>query len=327
MSGDIAVTLLHPTARGPLSYVTNRLTWSVVRGITLRLLGGRGLSYAGPMAVITNLSGWVLVMWFGYALVYLPSVERFSYDPSTPFAGKGFPEALYLSGAAMTTAGFGDIVPTGSVLRLVTVTEAAAGFGVLSAAIAFVLALYPLTTQLRSTGLQLSDVGALTPEGAARYVGEVGSSEVGAIIRELIESHENVRRFPVLYYFESGNREESLTALVRGSALLLVALRCGPSAEVGHAAVYAEALEGTIVRLLDDLERDFLGGRRRGGADRGAPTDVEERLGDLCQKLSEGEAASGDVPEGLAELLRRSDSVLAAVAHEHGHDPTPILPE
>ena len=297
-----------------------------MRGTSIRFLGGRGLSYAGPMAVITNLSGWVVVMWLGYALVYLPSIERFSYDPATPFAGKGFAEALYLSGAAITTAGFGDVVATGPLLRLVTVTEAAAGFGVLSAAIAFVLALYPLTTQLRSTGLQLADVGALVPEGAARYVRDVSAAEVGTIIRQLIETHENVRRFPVLYYFESGNREESLTAMVRGSALLVVALRCGPSSEVGPAAVYADALESTLVRLLDDLERDFVGGRRRGGADRDARTDLDQRLATLCQKLSEGEAAE-EPPAGLADLLTRSDAVLAAVAHEHGHDPKPILPD
>jgi hypothetical protein len=330
VASDIAVTLLHPTARGPLSYAANRLTWSVVRTASIRLLGGRGLSYAGPLAVVTNLFGWVLTLWVGYALVYLPLIHRFSYDPATPFKGKGLAEALYVSGSAMTTVGFGDVVPTGAVLRLVTLSESAAGFGVLSAATAFVLALYPLITKLRSTGLQLADVGALEPAGAARFVGRAGPSELGVLLREMTENHESVRRFPVLYYFESGNPEESLTALVRGSALLLVALRCGPSGEEGHAPLYADALERSLTRLLEDLERDFLGWRRGSGPDVAPAGDAGDRLATLCRALGGDDGQEGSqeaVAEELGELLARADAGLAAVAHEHGHDPKPILPK
>ena len=327
VSWDSLLTQLHPTARGALSSLTNRATWRVVRGASLRVLGGRGLSYAGPLAVVTNLLGWVLGMWVGYALVYLPSIEAFSFDPSTQFGDKGLLEALYLSGTALTTVGFGDVVATNDVLRLVTLVEAATGFGVLSAAIAFVLSIYPLITQLRSTGLHFADSGALSPGGAARAAAEMGPSGLGAVLQQLTENHEDIRRFPVLYYFESGNREESLSALLRGSSLLLVALRCAPRDEGAASFVYADALEKAVVRLLDDLERDFVGVRRR---DRGAPqsADADDRLVALCRQLRSHDAGPSEpvhVPEELAELLGRAETVLAAVAREHGHDPTPIL--
>jgi hypothetical protein len=302
--------------------VANRTTWSAVRSASLHLLGGRGLSYAGPLAVATNVLGWVLGMWLGYALVYLPFIGGFSYEPSTPFGHKGLLEALYLSGTALTTVGFGDVVATNDALRLVTLLEAATGFGVLSSAIAFVLSLYPMITQLRSTGLQLADSGALSAEGAVRAVGQAGPAGLTAVLQQLTENPEDVRRFPVLYYFESGNREESLSALVRGSTLLLVAFRCGPSDDVEHASVFADALENAIVRLLDDLERDFVGGRRR---DPGLPPagDTDERLRALCGRLRANDAET--VPDGLADLLARAEAMLAAIAHEHRHDPAPIL--
>jgi len=327
VSWDILLTLLHPTARGALSYATNRTAWRLVRGASVRFLGGRALSYAGPVAVVTNLLGWVVGMWLGYALVYLPFIEGFSFDPATPFGDKGVLEALYLSGTALTTVGFGDVVATNDVLRVVTLVEAATGFEVLSAAIAFVLSLYPLITQLRSTGLHFADSGALSPDGAARAAEHMGPSGLGAVLQQLTENHEDIRRFPVLYFFESGNQEESLSALLRGSTLLLVALRCGRGAEGSLSPVYADGLEKAIVRLLDDLERDFVGGRRR---EHGVPKagDADDRVRALCAQLRSHDGRSSeaiDVPDGLTELVARAEAVLAAVAREHGHDSTPIL--
>ena len=327
---DIMLTLLHPTARGPISYPANRATWRVARGISLRLLGGGGLSYAGPFAVVMNVLGWVFGMWLGYALVYLPFVESFAYEPSVRFGAKGLLEALYLSGAAITTAGFGDVVATGGVLRLVTVLEAASGFGVLSAAISFVLSVYPLISQLRSTSLHLADAGALPLEGAVEVVRQAGPTELAATVRTLTEDHEHLRRFPVLYYFESGNREESLSAVLRGSSLLLVALHCAPAAEVGFASLYAEELEQVIARLLGDLERDFVGGRR--GRNAQPELDGEEataRLEEVCADLH-GNGAQSDREgrrERLGTLLARVDMMLEALAREHGHDAQAVLPK
>ncbi len=324
---DIMLTLLHPSARGLLSHAANRTTWRAARGVSLRLRG-RGLNYAGPFAVVINVLAWVLGLWLGYALIYLPFVQSFSYDPSTPFPAKGFVEALYLSGSAITTVGFGDVVTTGGVLRLVAITEAASGFGVLSAAIAFVLSVYPLISQLRSTGLKLSDAGALKLEGAAQVVRQAGPSELSATVQNLTEDHEHLRRFPVLYYFESGNPEESLSAVVRGSSMLLVALHCAPPTEVKFASVYAEMLEHVITRLLDDLEKDFLGGRR-GGSARPEPAGDEAgaRLAELCAILDAGDQERDRDGERarLGSLLARVDVVLEALATEHGHDVQGVL--
>ncbi|MDQ3641715.1 MAG: potassium channel family protein [Actinomycetota bacterium] len=327
---DIILTLFHPSARGPLSYSANRATWRVVRGVSLRLLGGRGLNYAGPLAVVSNLLAWVLGLWLGFALIYLPYVGSFSYDPGTPFAAKGILEALYISGATITTVGFGDVVATGGVLRMVVILEAVSGFGILSSAIAFVLAVYPLISQLRSTGIQLADAGALELEGAARVVCQAGPSHLTAVVRDLTEDHEHLRRFPVLYYFETGNREESLSTVVRGSTVLLIALRCAPGKSAQYAPAYAEMMENILTRLLGDLERDFLGGRRRGSAQPDPPGDeVGARLRETCSALAaEGGATNSEGGwERLGSLVTRADMVLEALAREHGLDPQRVLPE
>jgi hypothetical protein len=222
---DITLTLLHPTARGPLSSLANRLTWVGIRTLSLRAFGARGLSHAGPLAVAGNVLAWVIVLWIAFALIYLPFIDSFSFDPNTPFDGPGLMEALYASGAILTTVGFGDVVATGDLLRLTTVVEAASGFGALSASISYVLSVYPLTTELRSTGMQLADYGVLELSGAVQVVRDSGPSALPTLARGMTECHEHLRRFPVLYYFESGDEERPLSSLVRGGALLLIALR------------------------------------------------------------------------------------------------------
>jgi hypothetical protein len=190
-------------------------------------------------------------------------------------------------------------------------------------------AVYPLITQLRSTGLQLADAGALELEGAARVVCQAGPSELTAVVRDLTEDHEHLRRFPVLYFFESGNRDESLSAVVRGSSLLLVALRCAP-ASVEYASVFAEMFEHVVARLLDDLERDFLGGRRRRGEQpEPPPKQALAGVRQLCAMLGATSEDKDEIAEldRLGSLLLRADMALEALSREHGHDHEPIVPK
>jgi hypothetical protein len=233
-----------------------------------------------------------------------------------------------VSGAILTTAGFGDLVATGDALRLTTVLEAASGFGALSAAIAYVLSVYPLTTELRSTGMQLADHRVLVLSGAVRAVRESGTSVLAGLVREMTEAHEHLRRYPVLYYFESGDKEEPLSSLVRGGAVLLVALRCADPNVVPHAPMYGDVMEAILDRLLGDLERDFVGGRRRQSGPHAEDDTHEYDLAALCASVDAQFAGRGELERSaeLASFLARTEAVLVAVADEHGHHAEPLFP-
>jgi hypothetical protein len=224
---DIALTLLHPAARGPLGDRVNRLAWRLVR-TTSRTR--RTLSYAGPLAIAANMLMWVLGLWLGFALVYASEFD--------------IADAVYKSGEALTTVGFGDVGFDPEWLRYVAVVEAAGGFGAFTAAIAYVLSVYPLVTAIRASALFASlsaDAGDTT--------------QAPVLTQRVIESHEHVKRFPVLYYFESGDEAESMTTLLKASVAVCVALR-----NAGEQA-RAVPLERALIRLFDDLERDYIGGR------------------------------------------------------------------
>lgn len=171
---DIFLTVLHPSARGPLSYLANRASWALIRDVTTGLGLRRLLPWAGPLAMAVNVLVWAVGLWLGYAFVYLPSIEDFSYDQPESFGQRGLTEALYVSGVALTTVGFGDIVATTDLLRLVTVLESWSGLVAITAAITYVISVYPLISSVRGSALRLSDLEAPTPRGAARLLASGG---------------------------------------------------------------------------------------------------------------------------------------------------------
>jgi hypothetical protein len=194
---------------------------------------------------------WVVGLWLGFALVYASEFD--------------FADAAYKSGEALTTVGFGDIDFEPEWLRYVAVLEAAGGLGAFTAAIAYVLSVYPLVTAIRASAL------------FASLVAEAGDTSQAAVLtRRLIESHEHVKRFPVLYYFESGDEAESMTTLLRAALSMSITLR-GEGDEMR-----AVPLQRALNRLLDDLERDYIGGR--GGRKGAASGDAESVIGAFARE-------------------------------------------
>jgi hypothetical protein len=257
---DIVLTILHPSARGPLSYVTNRLSWVVVRELVTGLGRRRHITAAGPLAMLVNVLAWVGGLWLGFALIYLPFVETLAYD-APGFGSRGMPEALYLSAVAVSTVGFGDVVAPTDALRLITVLEAASGLAAFTAAITYVISVYPLVSSIRGTALRLSDLQVATPEGATRLLLVGGERELAEVHRALIETHENIRRFPVLYYFHAPTLAESVDTMLRGSAVLYLVFRWGiKEGAVVYRGAYGPALHSTLFRLIRDFEADYIGG-------------------------------------------------------------------
>ncbi|HZA82995.1 MAG TPA: potassium channel family protein [Actinomycetes bacterium] len=329
---DTAVTVLHPARRGPLSYAISRSTWLVVRTLSRRLGGTRLLSYAGPAAMAGGFFGWVGGLWLGFALIYLPFIDRFSYSETVPFGSKGLAEALYVSAVSLTTVGFGDVVAPTDALRLVTVAESASGLAAITAAITYLLSVYPLVTRQRSAALHASDLGLTEPAQVVRVAMQGGPTVLADLQHALIEAHQNVTRFPVLYYFHPDQPEESMNRLLRAGIVMCLVLRWGVRQDDQRIPVmFGPALERTVRRVVDDYDTNYVGGRSSGG-DQPAPLDPAEaaaRLDRLRSEVDEaipGLGATGqEVPKEFASFLAWADARLARLAHEHGFEDQALL--
>ena len=332
-AADLGLTVLHPSLRGPLSHHVEHLAWAGVRGLT-RLGGGdRLLSFGGPAAMAADLLAWVLGLWLGFALIYAPSVHAFRYSPGGSLGHEGLVEALYLSGASLTTVGFGDVVAGSDVLRLVTILEAASGLAVITAAIAYVTAVYPRVSLVRAAASWATDLQADTEVGAARFICHGGRDEVARLQRYLIEIHQDLLRFPVLYYFHPGVPGESTASLLRAAALVCAYLRYGLRWQaVPFAALYGPGLERTLERLMDDYAREFRGAHLTGGSEQSLDQrEAHARLHRLREEVRRvvPEALSSEpgVPPDLARFLAHVDTFLLELGRVHRHSAAPLFGE
>ncbi|MGX5718090.1 potassium channel family protein [Arthrobacter sp. MAHUQ-56] len=210
MVADVFLTLLYPHGSGPVGRTIMRGVWLLSR----KLRGGAS-SGAAPIAMAAVIAAWAALAAVGWALLYLPHLpDGFSYSPDVrPQAD--FLEALYVSLVALSTAGFGEIVATHPLLRLVMAFQAVAGFGLLTATVSWILQTYPALSRRRVLAHRLnlfreaagaSCIASLEPRHAAGLL-ESMAENVASVSIDLLSFHET-------YYFQEREQRGSLPATV-----------------------------------------------------------------------------------------------------------------
>lgn len=189
------------------------------------------LSFYGPISLLFLLVLWALSLMLGFALIH--------FGAHTQFAGLVFPNRfgndLYMSGTTLVTLGLGDLTPTTSLGRFLTVAEAGIGFGFLALVIGYLPVLYQSFSR-REVTISLLDARGGSPPTAMeilrRHSGPNGMEALHDLLKdweqwsaELMESHLS---YPSLAYFRSQHDNQSwlgsLTAILDVCVLAKVAL-------------------------------------------------------------------------------------------------------
>ncbi len=210
---DIFRTLWYPTGRGTLTRVLMSLVWRVSRRWRWMRAGGA----AGPLAMVTVVLSWAALVVIGGAMIYGPHIpEGFGYatgldpDDRSPVV-----DAIYLSTVTVATLGFGDIVPRVGRLRLVAPLQALVGFVLLTAAVSWVLQVYPALARRRSLALKLS---LLRNMAAAR--GEPGldpgmtAQLLHGLASDLVQIRVDLTQYPETYYYRDQSPDAALPAVL-----------------------------------------------------------------------------------------------------------------
>lgn len=327
---DGVLTVLHPTRRGPVSFVMTRGLFLAARAIARAAGRPAWLSAVGPLAVLVVFGGWALLLWVGFALVYLPFVGDLSYSSASTYGGRGMLEALYLSGTSLTTVGFGDVTGDTDVLRLVTAVEAGTGFGVISASITYLLSVYPLTSSIRGAARLYSPAG--DPSRAADAVAIGGASYLQGLQEQLIAIDEDTERFPLLYFYRATVAEASLVALLHGAIVICLQARWGVApARAPHARFYGRELERSLDNIFEHFAGRFLLRAPARVLDRSLDLDdARRRLERLRRAARDCAVSADDVDEAqlssFAAFVGRGEAFLESLAdHELRRRPA-LLP-
>jgi hypothetical protein len=175
------------------------------------------LGYFGPLSLILLLEFWAATLILGFALLQygIGGHEQLGNEPTT------FGRIVYHSGETFFTLGYGDIVPTSSMARALSVLEAGMGFAFLGVVIGYLPVVYASFSR-REIQISMLDARAGSPPTAVELLVRLaGTSENPAIDQivldevlrdwerwagELLESGIS---YPVLSFFRSQHSNQS----------------------------------------------------------------------------------------------------------------------
>ncbi|NJC22022.1 voltage-gated potassium channel Kch [Arthrobacter pigmenti] len=252
---EVFHTLLHPSGRGRLSRLCVVGVWR-----TVRRLGDKGASMAGPLAMVSVIFFWAALQAVGWALLIYPHIPQgFSYSPGVdPSRYNDSAEALYISAVTLTTLGYGDVVAVDPVIRLLSPLEALTGFALLTAAVSWSMQIYPALARRRALAIRLS---LLQNSGYASKLDQLDAAAVTntleAIVADLVEIRVDLTQTSESYYFWEANKDLSLPASL--SYAVDLADQAGQSSRPAvkmAAALLHDALDSLAAFLSDEFKND-----------------------------------------------------------------------
>jgi hypothetical protein len=261
-----------------LTRVFYRFTWRPFATLARHVRAGARreafLSFYAPLSLLLLLALWAAALVTGFALLQFANGS----DVRLSSGLSGFTTDLYLSGTTFFTLGLGDVVPLGTVARVLTVFEAGIGFAFLAIVIGYFPVLYQAFSR-REVNISLLDARAGSPPSAGellrRYQGPSGVTALQQLLHEwerwAAEVMETHLSYPLLAYFRSQHTNQSwlaaLTTVLDTSALVMVGIEgaCARQARLTfaiarHAAVDLSQVFGTPPHavLEDRLPPDGL---------------------------------------------------------------------
>jgi Ion channel len=315
---DLFETVVLPrrvSRRFRLTALYFRSTWriwsSVARHITSVGRREAVLAVYGPLALLSLLMLWVVLLIVSYALL-LWGLGSPLHAVSTP-ASLG--TDLYFSGTTLLTLGLGDVLPASSGARMISVAEVGTGFGVLALVIGYLPVLYQAFSR-REVKISLLDAHAGSPPTAGALLGRQPPSRRArrlAVVlsdwetwsAELLETHLS---YPLLAYYRSQHEDQSwvagLTMILDTCALVLASCQgLNLDEELSEQAAFTFAMAR---HAAVDLARIF--GPDDDGRHTAAhrlPPDERARLHNLLTSTGviKGGNGSGKV-EGMLDELR-----------------------
>lgn len=253
---DIFSTIWHPGGRGGLSRRLMTGMWVLGRRARHR----RRLHHlSGPLAMVAVVFVWLSLIVLGWALVYWPHLpEGFLYSAGLePAEHDGLADALYLSSVTLGTLGFGDISPVEPWLRFAVPVEALIGFALLTAAVSWVLEVYPALTRRRSLAVRLAQLRKVDILGLLR---SGRSAAAPGLLLDLAGAVAQLRgdltQYAETYYFRDGDPEASLPAMFPVLLALADEARRSADPDLRFAGQLLAVSAEDYLRVID---ADFLG--------------------------------------------------------------------
>jgi hypothetical protein len=294
---DLFLTALHPDVDGPMARNVQRGVWRVlVAGDRRRRQRRRLMALAGPLMMALTFLAWLAALVLGFALAIWPFLaDAFKSEPE--LGSLGFLDALYFSGSAISTLGFGDVTPVSRPQQLLTVVASLSGFSMLTGIVAYLLEVLGSLHNRVRLAMRVGEDTDGRHDGVEVLATWLADEELGDVRQRLEkwadllrDTQDEMHRFPLVSVcYRSQDPHQDPEPAVRAVAQTVVA---------GHLLAEDEryrrlrpclhGLDRAVTRFMVVTARQYLGQDLMEGLADPHPTEDDERhVGDICRRLRE----------------------------------------
>ena len=156
----------------------------------------------------------------------------------------------------VATLGFGDIVPTSPWLRVAAPLEALFGFMLVTAAVSWVLQIYPALHRRRVLALQLSTLRqARRSDTSLAEIDSIPIDVLTTVAASIVEARNDFTQYGATYYFRDLEADASLAASLGYATDLAAEAAASTQSQVRLAGAMITAAVNSLAELLD---QEFL---------------------------------------------------------------------
>jgi hypothetical protein len=249
---DVFHTLFHPIGHGSIAPQAMRFVWWLLR---LFPSDRRIASLTGPLGIALVVLTWGAMAVLGWSMVYFAQMpDGFAHSSElNPAERNAALDSLYVSLVTIGTLGFGDIVPTSPFLRVIVPLEALFGFMLLTAAVSWVLQIYPALRRRRVLALQLSTLREARQANPALGIDSVPTDVLTGLAAAVVEARNDFTQYGATYYFRDLEADASLAASLDYATAL--------AAEAATSARPQTRLAGALIATAVDSLTELLNPR------------------------------------------------------------------
>ncbi len=248
---DVFHTLFHPIGHGSIAPQLMKFVWWLLR---LFHPDRRIASLTGPLGIALVVLTWGALAVLGWAMLYFAQMpDGFAYSSElNPAERHDVLDSLYLSLVTVGTLGFGDIVPTSPVLRLLVPLEALFGFMLLTAAVSWVLQIYPALHRRRVLALQLSTLREARRAQPSLGIDSIPTDVLTGIATAVVEARNDFTQYGATYYFRDLEADASLAFSLEYATQLAGEASGSTSPQARLAGALITAAVDSLAGLLDE---------------------------------------------------------------------------
>jgi hypothetical protein len=263
---DVHSTVFIPRGQpGLMSRQFYRASWALWKWISEHLPQSWRrvfLAQLGPILVPLTVIFWGALLIVSFALMYAPWVSSFEISPPESGPMADWALAFYYSGYSAVTLGVGDVVPNGTIPRLMAVIEAGTGLTLFTVSITYLLSVYSARNESAALAVAISRfVGRSEGDDPVSLLTGVASSNaaegmgdwLGQVAFNLATLVELRGQYPLLHYFHEPNDDRAVPIAL--SELMELVTLCRAMLDPQQ---YPALTDGPTVRAVERLGGHYL---------------------------------------------------------------------